>query len=578
MSRWLGAVALLVLVSSSLAMAQSAAAPSAASATVTVASPPPAGLPVVASPLMPGDTVTLSVVGEPLITGSYTIREDGRLVLPVAGHQQAAGLTPTELADRLTAALRPFVVNPVVSVTGLSGPPRTVSVVGDIPRPGTYDCRQACNINALMAVCGCTGSDMKGATLVRRGQLIPLTPEGQAQPQNMPLEPGDVVTLPNRGPAVVNVAGAVKTPSAIPAATCSSAGKALLLAGGPSPDGDPAAAYVLRGNQKLPVDLSGWANCEQACSPDLVLQAGDVVMVPPKKDASCYVLGEVKTPGAQTLRSPTRVSTALAQAGGTTAEADGQHSYILRGDKKMPLNLASLLTAVGGDGDAVLIAGDVVVVPKNTGLVYVLGQATKPGALPLASAPTALAAWSQAGPPTTDADLRNAMLLRGTQCQPLNLEALDRGDTRLDVPLQAGDRIMVPKFCKTMYVLGQVNKPGIYPIASGDTLLDMMAKAGGPTGMANCSGIAIVRKTPANCTPTVECPPCVKRGDLPADKVKKALECGLTIKFLELAKAQTCGPEVLAQPGDLLYVPALQARRLDWLQVLLTLGVALIVN
>lgn len=580
MSRLLGAALVLILASYVLAGAQTVAAPPAVTENRPLAAPPAGGTPVLNTGLMPGDIVTVTVVGEPAISTSYTVREDGRIIFPVAGSQQVAGLAPTQLADRLTVALRPFVLQPVVSIAAISGAPRTVSVVGDVARPGSFDCRQACNLNALLALCGgCTNGDLKGATLVRRGELIPLVPEGKAAPENLPLEAGDVVTVPSRGAALVNVAGAVKTPSALPALTCNSAGKALLLCGGPSPDGDASAAYVLRGKEKLPINLASYANCDGPCTPDVPLQAGDVVMIPQKKDTSCLVLGEVKTPGAQVMTRPVRVSAALAQAGGTTPEADVSRAYIQRGEKKVPLDLAGLLQQVDGDLDVALIAGDVVVVPKNTGLVYVLGQALKPGPLPLASAPTVLAAWSLAGGGTPDADVRSAMLLRGSECMPVNLEALDRGDTKLDVPLQPGDRLMVPKFGRTMYVLGQANKPGIYPIAPGDTLLDMLAKAGGPTGMAAVNSIAIVRKTSANCAP---CPKCMvgEKGkpDTPADKVQKALQCGLTIKFLDMAKAQTCDDAMFAQQGDLIFVPALQARRVDWLQVLITLGTALLLR
>lgn len=594
MSRMLGMILLLLLGSVSLVLAQAPLAAPAATVTTgapvvapvitpavaPVIAPPMGGAPILGAALMAGDTVTVSVPGEPAITGSYTVRDDGRIVFPVAGSQQVTGLTPMQLADRLTAALRPFVVDPVVAVTAISGAPRTVSVVGDVARPGSYDHRQACNLNALMALCGgCTSGDLKGATLVRRGELMAVVPDGQREPENLSLEAGDVLTVPSRVASVINVAGAVKTPAALPLSTCNSAGKALVLCGGPTPEGDASCAYIMRDNQRLPVNLASYTNGQTPATPDVPLQPGDVVMVPQKTESGCYVLGEVKTPGPQVMTRPVRVSTALAQAGGLSADADGSRAYILRSEKKVPVNLTSLLQDGDGQSDVALIAGDVVVVPKSTGLVYVMGQVTKPGPLPLSSAPTALAAWGLAGGGTLDADVRSAMLLRGTECLPLNLEALDRGETRLDVALQPGDRIMVPKYSRMMYVLGQVNKPGTHPIAQGDTLLDVIARAGGPTGLAAADSIAIVRKTPANCTPVIECAPGAKgRQELPADKVQKALQAGLTIKFVDLARAQMCTDEMLAQPGDLIYVPALKQRRVDWLQVLVTLGAALLVN
>ncbi|MGE5530951.1 MAG: SLBB domain-containing protein, partial [Bacteroidota bacterium] len=463
--------------------------------TATVATLPAANL-----PLQPGDIVTVTVAGEPAISGTYSIREDGRIIFPVAGTVAVNGLTATQLADTLAAALKNYVVNPVVSVTVVTATPRMVTILGDVARPGSYDLRQAPTLQALMALSGgvtATG-DLVASTLVRRGQVMRLAPEGRLQAGDMRLEVGDVVSVPSTGIGSAHVTGAVKTPAALPLTSCNSAAKALLLCGGPTPDGDLASAYILRGGKRMPLDLTSFG--------DMALLPGDVLMVPQKIESSCYVLGEVKTPGPQVLIKPLRVSSALANAGGLVPTADGARSYILRGQERVPVNLASLLQEGEGQQDVALSMGDVLVVPKNTALVFVTGQVLKPGPLPLIAADSVLTAWSQSGGATPDADLCNAMLLRDNESLPLNLKALEAGDTRQDLKLQAGDRIMVPKLTKTVYVLGQVTRPGIYSIAAGDTLIDVIAKAGGPTATAAANSIALVRKTPGQCAPPVEQP------------------------------------------------------------------------
>jgi protein involved in polysaccharide export with SLBB domain len=244
------------------------------------------------------------------------------------------------------------------------------------------------------------------------------------------------------------------------------------------------------------------------------------------------------------------------------------------------VNLASLLQEGEGQQDVALSSGDVLVVPKNTALIFLTGQVVKPGPLPLVSADSVLTAWSQSGGATPDADLCNAMLLRGNDALPLNLKALEAGDRRQDLKLREGDRIMVPKLTKTVYVLGQVTRPGIYSITEGETLIDVIAKAGGPTATAAANSIALVRKTPGQCAPPVEQPRrrvCAPPG-IPAEKLQQALASGLTIHFVDMAKGAACDREdALAQPGDLIYIPAITPKT-DWLGILLTLGTALLID
>jgi len=68
--------------------------------------------------------------------------------------------------------------------------------------------------------------------------------------------------------------------------------------------------------------------------------------------------------------------------------------------------------------------------------------------------------------------------------------------SRLNVDLQPGDTVVVPK-AGIVYVLGAVNKPGGYIINSdGETVLRVLAAAGGPTQGAAEGGTKMLRRTP----------------------------------------------------------------------------------
>jgi len=69
--------------------------------------------------------------------------------------------------------------------------------------------------------------------------------------------------------------------------------------------------------------------------------------------------------------------------------------------------------------------------------------------------------------------------------------------SRLNIDLLPGDTVIVPR-AGIVYVLGAVNKPGGFVINSdGETVLRVLAAAGGPTQGAAVGGTKMLRRTPA---------------------------------------------------------------------------------
>ena len=79
---------------------------------------------------------------------------------------------------------------------------------------------------------------------------------------------------------------------------------------------------------------------------------------------------------------------------------------------------------------------------------------------------------------------------------------------------------------RVFYVLGEVSKPGMYKLMSGETLSQALAAAGGPTEYANLRRIKIVRRKDDAQTEMTVNYSGVRSGDLRADVV---LERGDTI-------------------------------------------------
>jgi len=89
--------------------------------------------------IAPGDVLNVRVFDkENMSTPRARVRSDGKVSLPFLNDVDAAGYTPAALADRLQGALKAFVNEPVVTVSVEEARPCTISVVGEVTRPGVY--------------------------------------------------------------------------------------------------------------------------------------------------------------------------------------------------------------------------------------------------------------------------------------------------------------------------------------------------------------------------------------------------------------------------------------------------------
>lgn len=169
------------------------------------------------------------------------------------------------------------------------------------------------------------------------------------------------------------------------------------------------------------------------------------------------VLGRVVKPGEVQFgnTAPTLLES-IALAGGlsNTRKADGLETLpmtrcaVFRGrDKVAWVELEPLLTGKDLSLNMKLQRNDVVYVPElEERLVYVLGAVGHPGAFTLTPNMSFLEALSKAGGPTEDAAPSKINVIRlqqGTN-QQFDLEALLKGQHKLNIALQEGDILYVP--------------------------------------------------------------------------------------------------------------------------------------
>jgi polysaccharide export outer membrane protein len=157
----------------------------------------------------PGDEIQIYVWNHPELSVTVPVRPDGMVSSPLVENIQAAGKTPSQLARDIEKVLSEFVRNPTVNVivTRAEGAlSDQIRVVGQAARPQAIPYRAGMTLLDAMIEVGGLGEFAAGnrARLVRRQgaetieiklRLKDLMNDGDMK-ANMPLQPGDVIIIP----------------------------------------------------------------------------------------------------------------------------------------------------------------------------------------------------------------------------------------------------------------------------------------------------------------------------------------------------------------------------------------------
>lgn len=156
-----------------------------------------------------GDALNVFVWQNNDLSTKTVVRPDGRISLPLIHDIRAAGKTPRQLAREIQHRLKKFVTDPVVTVmvnSFVGESSEQIRVVGDAVKPQAIPYRKGMTaLDAMIAVGGLSQfADGNRATLIRtvHGKeksyglhLGDLLQDGDMS-ANVPLEPGDVIIIP----------------------------------------------------------------------------------------------------------------------------------------------------------------------------------------------------------------------------------------------------------------------------------------------------------------------------------------------------------------------------------------------
>lgn len=153
-----------------------------------------------------GDQLEVSVWKEPDLTKMVIVRPDGKFSFPLAGEVPAAGRTAAQIQADISARLKKYIPEPVVtaSVTGLEG--NRIYVIGQVNKPGSFVMNPRFNVlQALTMAAGMTPFAATNDIIVLRGSgpgqktlrfHYGDVSKGRNLTENVQLEAGDVVIVP----------------------------------------------------------------------------------------------------------------------------------------------------------------------------------------------------------------------------------------------------------------------------------------------------------------------------------------------------------------------------------------------
>jgi polysaccharide export outer membrane protein len=153
----------------------------------------------------PEDVLDISVWKNPELSRKVPVRPDGKVSLPLVNDIQAAGLTPSQLRERLAAKLAEFVPTPEVAVIVSEVQSLKVAVVGAVKTPGRFMLKSPATVLECLALA-------QGLTeFANRERIVVLRQEGTAtqripfnyskvasgsEQDNFFVKPGDIIVVP----------------------------------------------------------------------------------------------------------------------------------------------------------------------------------------------------------------------------------------------------------------------------------------------------------------------------------------------------------------------------------------------
>lgn len=569
-----------------------------------------------------GDTIKVQLFGKENRSYDLTIGREGKVVIPDLGELNVAGLSYTLMQELIQSQVKQRLIgfNAAVSMGELRS--IQVFIAGEAYKPGSYTISSLSTISQALYLAGGFSdiASLRSIRLMRAGKVVSdfdlydLLLKGDASDDKM-LQSGDVVFIPTRGD-MVTVKGEVKRPALYELKGNEALKDAIRFAGGSEDSAYLSSAQlqrIIKGKRLIStVDLTSERHLNKA------LKGGDVLtlrQVSDSLDNSLLLVGAVTRPGHYEWYEGIRLNDVLRDSRHDLLEqADLAYGLVVREtgpQRDLSLYQFNVAEAISGeqdenlvlqerdqivifsryqtqeqeeqqlsrfalteqerqaderqemlaeyrqaflqdlvqsktgneeslsnrqrapladlfgspdeddidiaDEDLALYSRDKLLEPimqrierqrtrnGNTPLVYVAGEVNHPGVYPLVENASVSRLLDAAGGVKDSAYLKRAEVTRfqfnkdTAQTDYLSVALNDVLNDEMDVPLQGRDRLNVlsiPEWQNTYEVTlkGEVRFPGTYAIKRGETLTQLIERAGGFTDHAFVEGAVFTRE------------------------------------------------------------------------------------
>jgi polysaccharide export outer membrane protein len=481
----------------------------------------PMDLPVGADYVLgPGDSLSIELWGGVSQRLFRTVDREGRLLLPEAGPLLVSGKSLGEVQDAVQRLLRTEFRNVSADVSLLKLRTVRVYVVGEVASPGAYDVSSLSTpLNALFAGGGITArgslrrlEHYRGQQLLEEVDAYDLLLHGVRRGVQR-LENGDSLRVPPVG-ASVTVEGMVRRPALYELRGEKNLNEVLELAGGILPaaalhhiEVQRLDAHEKRTMLSLDIGESSDKEALRAAFEKFTVQDGDeihIFPIAPYNTNAVYLEGHVLRPGRYSYREGMKLSDLIRSYSDLLPEPSERYGEVIRivaPENRPVVESFNLAAAVAHPEsapklqplDTVRIFGkyELEAAPVFT----ILGEVRHPGNYRSSGQAHLRDAIYEAGGTTPEAWEESAQLFRAmpdgsSKVFSISLHEALAGEALNNIRIEPGDRILIHRQPErvnppSVFVRGDVARPGRYPLAANMHVSDLVRSAGGLLRSAN---------------------------------------------------------------------------------------------
>jgi protein involved in polysaccharide export with SLBB domain len=494
----------------------------------------------------PGDELNVQLYGSQNRSVPLTVSRDGIVNFPQLGPINVGGMRFDAARRAIETRVSQQMIGVEASVS--MGTTRSIRVIvsGDARLPGSYTVDGlATVISALYASGGVKEiGSLRNIQLLRQGTLVhtldlyDLLLRGDTR-DDARLLPGDVIFIPPVG-ATVAVDGEVRRPAVYELRGETSVADVVRMAGGLTAEADASRATLTRidASSRRVVDN---VNLAQPSGSGQVVGNGNVLRIArlrPQIDLGVEIEGFVHRSGPVAWREGLRLTDVIGSVDELKPNADLHYVLIRREsgpDRRidgLSVDLVAALAAPGTAADVALMPRDRITVfelapgreriirplldelrlqsgvTRPTDVVGIGGRVKAPGEFPLEPGMRVSDLLRAGGGLDASAFGAEAELTRytlneagerRTELIVVDLAGIRSGEAAADIPLRSDDFLTVketPDWSEreSITLRGEVRFPGTYPIRRGETLRQVLDRAGGLTALAFPQGSVFTRR------------------------------------------------------------------------------------